>query len=93
MDFSALALDDLRTPLTVMLAHMQLLAVKRLSSSGRQRLEVLEIQIRLLMQLLDRCGAARQPVRRLAPIDLSVTIEDVLSEFDAVLQEEASRPY
>src|SRR5215208_7345717 len=54
MDFNAVA-HDLRTPLNVMLGHMQLLAVERLSDTGRQRLAILGRQIRRMMRLLDRC--------------------------------------
>jgi signal transduction histidine kinase len=55
MDFTAVA-HDLRTPLTVMLGHMRLLAVEHLSDTGRHRLDVLEAQVHRMLRLLDTCG-------------------------------------
>lgn len=86
MDFSAVA-HDLRTPLNVMLGHMQLLSVEQLSESGRQRLRVLEAQVRRMMRLLDGCGD-EAPVLRLAPVDLAAMIRNVVSELDAVLEQQ-----
>src|SRR5215213_3506171 len=54
MDFTAVA-HDLRAPLNVMLGHMQLLAVERLSDTDRRRLGVVEAQIHRMVRLLDRC--------------------------------------
>src|ERR671923_2474482 len=68
MDFNAVA-HDLRTPLNVMLGHMQLLAVERLSDSGRHRLGVLERQIRRMMRLLDSCSEHPPDITSLAPVD------------------------
>jgi signal transduction histidine kinase len=84
MDFNAVA-HDLRTPLNVMLGHMQLLAVEGLTETGRQRLGVVESQIRRMMRLLDTCSRRRRDVTRLAPVDLSATIRNVLAELDAFL--------
>ena len=92
MDFSGISFDDLRAPLAMMLAHMQLLAVKRLSDSGRLRLQALDAQSRLLMRLLDRCSASRA-LTPLSRLDLSVMIDHVISELDDVLKEETSRPF
>lgn len=85
MDFTTVA-HDLRTPLNVMLGQMRLLAVERLSDTGRHRLEVLEAQVHRMMRLLDTCG--EQPSREpfVASIDLAVVIANVVSEVDAVLE-------
>jgi signal transduction histidine kinase len=85
MDFDAVA-HDLRTPLNVMLGHMQLLAVEHLSDTGRRRLGVLEAQIRRMMRLLDSCSGQSADVTRLAPVDLSVMIRNVVAELDAMLE-------
>jgi signal transduction histidine kinase len=53
MDFTAVA-HDLRSPLHVMLGHMQLLAAEQLTATGRQRLEILEAQVQRMMRLLER---------------------------------------
>jgi len=92
VDFSAISFDDLRAPLALMLAHMQLLAVKRLSDSGRLRLHALDAQVRLLMRLLETSRATRPQVTPLQRLNLSVSINEVVSELDAVLTDEASRP-
>jgi signal transduction histidine kinase len=73
MDFTAVA-HDLRTPLNVMLGHMQLLAVEGLSDTGRQRLRVLEAQVRRIMRLLDSCCGQRSDMTCAAPVDLGVMI-------------------
>jgi hypothetical protein len=91
VDFRAAALDDLRFPLAATLAHIQLIAVKRLSDAGRRRLYALDAQTRFLMWLLEtrttRCAQVT-----LAHVDLSAMIGEVVSELDAVLSDEASRP-
>jgi signal transduction histidine kinase len=85
MDFTAVA-HDLRTPLNVMLGHMQLLADERLSETARHRLGVLEAQIRRMMRLLDSCSGQRHNVAHLAPVDLGVMIRNVVAELDAMLE-------
>jgi signal transduction histidine kinase len=85
MDFTAVA-HDLRTPLNVMLGHMRLLAVERLSDTGRHRLDVLEAQVHRMMRLLDTCGAEHAPVPFAASVDLAVLIGDVVSELEAVVE-------
>ena len=85
MDFNAVA-HDLRTPLNVMLGHMQLLAVERLSDTGRQRLGVLERQIRRMMRLLDSCSGQHPDITCPVPVDLSVMVRNVVSELDALLE-------
>ena len=84
MDFIAFA-HDLRAPLNVMLGHMQLLAVERLSDTGRQRLGVLEAQIRRMIRLLDSCSEPQMQGRvpSLASVDVAVLIRTVVSELDA----------
>jgi signal transduction histidine kinase len=85
MDFNAVA-HDLRTPLNVMLGHMQLLAVERLSDTARQRLGVLERQIRRMMRLLDTYSGQHSDISGPLPMDLSVMIRNVVSELDALLE-------
>ena len=84
MDFSAVA-HDLRTPLNVMLGHMQLLSVEHLSDTGRHRLCVLEAQVRRMMRLLDGCGADASAARRVR-VDLAAVIRNAVSELDVVLE-------
>ena len=85
MDFNAVA-HDLRTPLNVMLGHMQLLAIERLCDTGRQRLGVLETQIRRMMRLLNSCSGQQPDTASLVPVDLSAMIRNVTSELDAFLE-------
>jgi signal transduction histidine kinase len=85
MDFNAVA-HDLRTPLNVMLGHMQLLAVERLSDTGRQRLGIVERQIRRMMRLLDSCSGQRSDGIHRGTVDLSAMIRSVVSELDALLE-------
>lgn len=82
MDFTAVA-HDLRAPLTVMLGHMQLLAVERLSDSARQRLGILEAQVRRMVRLLDSCS---ERLPGLAPVDMAGLIRSVESELHGVLE-------
>jgi signal transduction histidine kinase len=84
MDFSAIA-HDLRTPLTVMLGHMHLLAAEALSDSGRQRLVVLEAQIRRMMRVLESCEQDSEATR-LVPTDIIRLLTDATSEFHTVLE-------
>jgi two-component system, NtrC family, sensor kinase len=84
MDFSAVA-HDLRNPLNVMLGHVRLLAVERLSDAGRERLQVLEAQVHRMMRLLDTCGDQYHGEPRVAPVDPGVLIANVVAELDAVL--------
>ena len=92
MDFSAVSADDLRVLLAVMLAHMQLLEMKRLSDTGRQRLAALDARTRTLIRLLDTRRARRAAAPPVASIDLGVRIGEVMWELDDVLSDEASRP-
>jgi signal transduction histidine kinase len=85
MDFNAVA-HDLRTPLNVMLGHMQLLAVEHLSDTGRQRLGVVERQIRRMMRLLDSCSGPQADIACLVPVDLSAMTRNVVCELDAFLE-------
>jgi signal transduction histidine kinase len=85
MDVNAVA-HDLRTPLNVMLGHMQLLAVERLSDTRRQRLGVLERQILWMMRLLDSCSAQQSDISCRIPVDLRVMVRNVVSELDALLE-------
>jgi signal transduction histidine kinase len=84
MDFTAVA-HDLRSPLTVMLGHMRLLAVEQLSHTGRHRLEILEAQVHRMMRLLDTCGE-HAGMSFVAPVDLGLLIGNVVSELEAVLE-------
>jgi signal transduction histidine kinase len=88
MDFAAVA-HDLRTPLNVMLGHLRLLAVERLTDTGRHRLEVLEAQVHRMVRLLDTCGEQHAGRAFVAPVDLTVLIGNVVSELDAVLERQA----
>ena len=72
-----------------MLGHVELVAAKRLSDRGRQRLEQLEVQVRLLAQLLD--GSTGPGAQGRVAADPTVTVRYVISELDAVLTEEGSR--
>ena len=84
MDFAAVA-HDLRAPLNAMLGQMQLLAVERLSDTGRHRLQVIEAQIRRLVSLIESCASTAVP-RRVTPVDLKATINNVIEELDAVCE-------
>ena len=77
------------TPLHAMLGHVELVAAKRLSDRGRQRLERLEVQVRLLTQLLD--GPTGPGAQGRVAVDPTVTVRYVIFELDAVLTEEGSR--
>jgi two-component system phosphate regulon sensor histidine kinase PhoR len=88
MDFDAVA-HDLRTPLHVMLAHMQLLADERLSDLGRRRLDIVETQIRRMVRLLDTCTAPVTPPASVTRVDLSAMIRDVMDELRVILERRA----
>jgi hypothetical protein len=66
---------------------VKLVAAKRLSDRGRQRLE--QLQVRLLAQLLD--GPTGPGAQGRVAMDPTVTVRHVISELDAVLTEEGSR--
>ena len=85
MDFTAVA-HDLRTPLNVMLGHMQLLAIERLTDTGRHRLEVLEAQVHRMMRLLDTCREQHGRVPFVVPVDLELLIGSVVSELEPVVE-------
>ena len=85
MDFNVVA-HDLRAPLNMMLPYLQLLAFEPLSADGRTRLTVLEEQVRRMMRLLDRYTGVLPHVTSLAPVDVGVTIRNVMSELDALLE-------
>ena len=84
MDFNAVA-HDLRTPLNVMLGQMQLLSVEHLSESGRQRLRVLEAQVKRMMRLLDGCSDEHHAAQ-LAPVDVVLLVRNVVAELDALFE-------
>ena len=85
MDFDTVA-HDLRTPLHVMLAHMQLLAGERLTDPGRRRLDIVETQIRRMVRLLDSCTAPPTRPAHATRVDLSAIIRDVIDELDVLLE-------
>jgi len=85
MDF-ALVSHELRTPLHVMLVHLRLLASDSLSADGCSHLAIVESQVRRMMRLLETGATpARDQIVR-SQIDVGVTIRNVVSELDAVLQ-------
>jgi signal transduction histidine kinase len=84
MDFAVVA-HDLRASLHVMLVQLRLLTSEGLSESGRIRLDVLESQLRRMTRLLDSDAAARDQLV-LSPIDIGVTIRNVVSELEAVFE-------
>lgn len=63
-----------------MLGHTQLLAVEGLSVKGRQRLEVMEAQIRRMVTLVESCMPQAPPVRLAAVVDIAATIDNVVGE-------------
>ena len=85
MDFSTVA-HDLRSPLHVMLGQMQLLAGEHLSDTGRQRLGILEAQVRRMMRLLE--GLSDQAIRPERPgtVDMGALIDNLVFEFAPVLE-------
>ncbi len=85
MDFNTVA-HDLRSPLHVMLGHMQLLAGEHLSDTGRQRLGILEAQVHRMMRLLE--GLSDQTVRAQRPstVDMGALIDNLVYELAPVLQ-------
>jgi signal transduction histidine kinase len=85
MDFDTVA-HDLRTPLHVMLAHMQLLADERLSDVARRRLDIVETQIHRMVRLLESCTASPGRPAGGTRVDLSAMIRDVITELDVLLQ-------
>jgi signal transduction histidine kinase len=85
MDFAAVA-HDLRAPLNAMLGQMQLLAIERLSDTGRRRLQVIEAQIHRLVTLIETCGSTAEESRRLAPVNLRATIDSVVDELEALCE-------
>ena len=83
MDFTAVA-HDLRSPLHVMLGHMQLLAAEQLTETGRRRLEILEAQVQRMMRLLERWdGQAAAPGSR--TVDIGVLIGNLVGELAPLL--------
>jgi hypothetical protein len=91
MEVAAVA-PEFDCPLFGTLEHLQLLAGKRLSDAGRQRLEGLEARLRLLATLLDH-GKAQAGRARAAIIDVRAVFRNIVAELDAVLDDEAPRPY
>jgi signal transduction histidine kinase len=84
MDFTAVA-HDLRTPLNAMLGHTRLLSIEALSEAGRQRLEIIEAQIRRMATLLDTC-LPHPPRHAAGAVDLAATLRNVVAELEAMLQ-------
>ena len=84
MDFTAVA-HDLRAALHVMHGHMQLLALEDLGDTGRKRLEVLEAQVLRMKRLLDS-SSSQSDAGGLGPVDLNITIRNVMSELEALLE-------
>jgi len=83
MDFTAVA-HDLRSPLHVMLGHMQLLAAEQLTDTGRHRLEILEAQVQRMMRLLERWdGHAAVSASR--TVDMATLIGNLLGELAPLL--------
>jgi signal transduction histidine kinase len=85
MDFAVVA-HDLRASLHVMLVQLRLLASEGLSESGRIRLSVLESQLRRMTRLLDSDATGARDQLVLSPIDIGVTIRDVVAELEAVFE-------
>ena len=90
MDFNAVA-HDLRAPLNVMLGHMQLLALERLSDTARERLAVLERPIRRMVRLLDSCSGQHSGITCPVLLDMSVMVRNVVSELMRSWSADASR--
>ena len=84
MDLTTVA-HDLRTPLHVMLVHMQLLATERLSAPARRRLDVVETQIRRMVRLVDSVTAPPTDPVTVTDVDLSAMIRDVVDELGVIL--------
>jgi signal transduction histidine kinase len=84
MDLTTVA-HDLRTPLHIMLVHMQLLADERLSPPARRRLDIVETQIRRMVRLLESATAPPSHPAGMTPVDLSVMIRDVVDELGVIL--------
>jgi signal transduction histidine kinase len=84
MDFGAIA-HDLRTPLAVMLGHMQMLSREPLSDASRRRLGVIEAQAFRMLRLLDGWST---PARRAgdAALDIALIVGGVLTEVEPELQ-------
>lgn len=76
---------DLRTPLQVMLVHMQLLGDERLSAPARRRLDVVETQIRRMVRLIDGVTAPPTDPATVTHVDLSAMIGDVVDELGVML--------
>jgi signal transduction histidine kinase len=85
MDFSTVA-HDLRSPLHVMLGHMQLLAGEHLSDTGRQRLGMLEAQIHRMMRLLEGLGDQAIRGEHGGTVEIGELIGNLVSELEPVLQ-------
>ena len=85
MDFDTVA-HDLRTPLHVMLALMQLLAGESLSDPGRRRLDMAETQIRRMVRLIDSYRPQPNGPASVTLVDLSAMIRDVMDELEVILE-------
>lgn len=79
MDFTAVA-HDLRSPLHVMLGHMQLLAAEQLTDGGRRRLEILEAQVQRMMRLLERWDGCQAAATASRTVDLGALIRNLVGE-------------
>ena len=83
MDFAAIA-HDLRSPLNVMLGHMQMLAAEGISEVSRRRLEILDRQIHRMIRLLDSCGKQPYQLPSFSAVDLNTTIRNAIAEFEVI---------
>jgi two-component system, NtrC family, sensor kinase len=85
MDFAAVA-HDLRTPLNVILGHMQMLRIEQLSETMSRRLDKIETEVRRAFRLLDGFATSGNRLAAPARIDLDTTIRNAVAELDVMLQ-------
>lgn len=86
MDIAAVA-HDLRAPLNVVLAYVQLLGAEQVSDVGRHRLAIIDTQIRRMVRLLDSCMMGTDRPAHLTLIDLHTAIRNAVAELQALLQQ------
>jgi two-component system, NtrC family, sensor kinase len=84
MDFATFA-HDLRTPLHVILGHVQMLRVEPLSDIAGHRLDNMETQVRRIVKLLESWA---DPPRRGGSglVDVSDTIRNAVDELELMLE-------
>ena len=85
MDFTAVA-HDLRTPLNVILGHMQMLRIEQLSETVSRRLDKIETEVRRAFTLLDGCVTSANRLATPSSIDVGTTIRNAVAELEVVLQ-------